>query len=169
MPEPAARSDPSAQGTPGLWARGGGWVVAQLLLAGLALVAAWIGPRLPTPVRRVSRLVGAPVLGLGALTLLLGTAGLGRNLTPFPMPKSDATLVQDGAYGYVRHPIYSGIVLGVIGWALLGGRWAGLLAALAVGVFFDAKASREEGWLIARFPEYPAYRRRVRKLIPYVY
>jgi protein-S-isoprenylcysteine O-methyltransferase Ste14 len=85
------------------------------------------------------------------------------------MPKSDATLIRDGPYAYVRHPIYSGIALGVLGWALVNGRWAGLLTALTVGLFFDVKASREEHWLTARFPEYVEYRRQVRKLLPFVY
>ena len=46
-------------------------------------------------------------------------------------------------------------------------RWL-LWAALLV-VFFDIKSRREEAWLAARFPAYADYRRRVRKLIPFIY
>ena len=42
--------------------------------------------------------------------------------------------------------------------------WAALLL-----VFFDIKSRREEAWLVARFPAYADYRRRVRKLIPFIY
>jgi protein-S-isoprenylcysteine O-methyltransferase Ste14 len=46
----------------------------------------------------------------------------------------------------------------------------GAHAALLLLPFFAAKARREETWLVARYPdEYPAYRRRVRRLIPWVY
>lgn len=38
-----------------------------------------------------------------------------------------------------------------------------------MAIFFDTKAGVEERWLTKRFPEYAAYRRRVRKLIPFVY
>jgi protein-S-isoprenylcysteine O-methyltransferase Ste14 len=169
MSEGVARSDGNTQATPGFWVRGGGWVAAQFPLIGLALVAARIGPALPGPVRRLARWVGIPLFGLGGLLFLLGAGQLGRNLTPFPMPKSDSTLIRDGVYGYVRHPIYGGGVLGVLGWALLNGRWAGLLAAMLVGIFFDIKATHEERWLTTRFPEYGAYRHQVHKLVPFIY
>jgi protein-S-isoprenylcysteine O-methyltransferase Ste14 len=169
MPDNTAPSDQGRTLALGAWARGGGWVAVQFPLVGLALLLARVGPPLPGQFRGVAWVVGGPTLGLGGLLFGLGILQLGRNLTPFPMPKPDAMLVRDGLYGYVRHPIYSGGVLGVLGWALLNGRWAGLLAALMVGVFFDAKASREERWLTARFPEYAAYQRQVPKLVPFLY
>lgn len=168
MADESARADHDQPPT-GVWVRGGGWVAIQLPVVGLALLAARVGPSLPVVIRGLTRAIGAPTLGLGGLLFMLGVAQLGRNLTPFPMPKPDTILIRDGPYGYVRHPIYSGIALGVLGWALVNGRWAGLLAALGVGVFFDAKASREERWLTARFPEYVAYRHQVRKLVPFFY
>ena len=36
-------------------------------------------------------------------------------------------------------------------------------------LLFDAKARREEAWLVEKFPSYAEYRRRVRKLVPFVY
>jgi protein-S-isoprenylcysteine O-methyltransferase Ste14 len=36
-------------------------------------------------------------------------------------------------------------------------------------LFLDLKSRREERWLCAKFPDYPAYQRRVRRLIPFVY
>lgn len=153
----------------GFWAHGGIWDLIQLPLVGLALLAARIGPMLPGPTRTVARAVGLLALGLGGVLFVPGLRQLGDDLTPFPEPKSGARLVRDGAYGFVRHPIYSGVVLGVFGWALVHHRWAGLLAALVVGLFFDAKARREERRLMARFPEYAAYRRQVCRLVPFLY
>jgi protein-S-isoprenylcysteine O-methyltransferase Ste14 len=47
--------------------------------------------------------------------------------------------------------------------------WATLGYAILLLVFVDLKSRREERWLMAKFPGYTAYRRRVRRLIPYVY
>ena len=55
---------------------------------------------------------------------------------------------------------------GMLGWALWNGRWTGLLATAVLFAFFDAKARHKERWLVEAFPEYPAYRQRVRRLIP---
>jgi protein-S-isoprenylcysteine O-methyltransferase Ste14 len=152
-----------------IWQRGGVWVLVQFPLIGLAVIGALIGPTMPGPVRRLGRSLGPPIGLLGLVLFVTGGANLGRNLTPFPMPKRGATLVKIGVYAVVRHPIYGGGVLITLGWALVRGRWAGLLLALIVGAFFDAKATREERWLTKWFPEYPAYRRQTRKLVPFVY
>jgi protein-S-isoprenylcysteine O-methyltransferase Ste14 len=94
---------------------------------------------------------------------------LGQNLTAVPHPKEDAHLVETGAYRVVRHPIYSGIVLGSVGFALFVNGGLTLLYALVIFLFFDAKSRREERWLAERYTDYTAYQQRVHKLIPYVY
>ena len=152
-----------------IWSRGGGWVIAQFPLGGAAVLAAMVGPRLPESTIDACRWIGAGLLGGGILLFLAGLGRLGRQLTPFPKPRPDATLVQTGAYGMVRHPLYGGAILAVLGWSLLHGRWAGLLASVLLAAFFDQKASREEQWLAGQFTEYAGYRQRVRKLIPWLY
>ena len=152
-----------------LWARGGAWVLAQFPLTALALVAARIGPTIPGAVLGPARWLGLGLFLGGGLLFLAGALTLGSELTPFPRPRDDAHLVQDGPYGLARHPIYGGGVIAIVGWALLNGGWLGLLAAAGMALFFDAKAGVEERWMMQRFPEYAAYRRRVRKLIPFVY
>jgi protein-S-isoprenylcysteine O-methyltransferase Ste14 len=69
----------------------------------------------------------------------------------------------------VRHPIYTGIVLGALGWALAWLSVAGAAYAALLAVFFDRKARREERWLRSRFPDYAAYAHRVRRFIPGIY
>jgi protein-S-isoprenylcysteine O-methyltransferase Ste14 len=157
------------QATDDIWARGGTWVLAQFPLTALALLAARIGPTLPATFAGPARAFGIGLGLLGGLLFLAGLLGLGRGLTPFPKPLPDATLVQTGAFGLARHPVYGGGVLAVAGWALLHGGMLGLIAAGALALFFDAKASREERWLVGRFPEYASYRQRVKKLIPFIY
>ncbi len=94
---------------------------------------------------------------------------LGRHLSPYPTPRRDAALVEHGAYRFVRHPIYGGVVLGAAGVSLADGNWPGLALAAALGALFWGKSGFEECRLLAHFPAYAAYRDRVRRrLIPWV-
>lgn len=149
--------------------RGGAWVAAQVPLLVAAAVAPQAGPRWPGALAAPSRLVGGALLVTGAYFILRGFRDLGRNLTPFPKPKADATLVRHGIYSVVRHPIYTGLIAASWGWSLASANTTRVLLALAVALFFDAKSRREEVWLTARYPEYPAYRDQVRKLLPGLY
>jgi protein-S-isoprenylcysteine O-methyltransferase Ste14 len=107
--------------------------------------------------------------GLGALLAFAGLFSLGRNLTAVPHPKDDAVFVERGAYRLVRHPIYSGIILGAVGWGLLTNSLLVLLLSAGLLLFLDIKSRREEQWLNAKFAEYAGYQQRVRKLIPFIY
>lgn len=93
---------------------------------------------------------------------------LGRN---WGMPMSlrqDHELVTSGPYSYVRHPIYTGIMLAMIGSALAVGLLWLLLFALYFAYFLFS-ARTEERMMLAQFPDtYPAYRRRTKMLIPFV-
>jgi len=113
---------------------------------------------------------GAAMLGLAATILLgKGLVDLGQSLTPLPYPRDDGQLVQSGVYGVVRHPIYSGVILGILAWGLYQLSVTHVAAAIAFLLFFDAKARREEQWLSEKYGEYAAYQQRVKKLIPWVY
>lgn len=100
---------------------------------------------------------------------LAGTVALGRNLTPFPKPSTHTQLVQGGIYGLMRHPLYTTVFCGSVGWALVWQSWPALVVSLLLAVFFDAKARREEHWLRQQFPDYAGYERRVRRFIPWIY
>ncbi len=103
---------------------------------------------------------------------VLSSAGglrLGPGLTPLPFPKEGAPLIQSGPYALVRHPIYSGLLIGSAGIALLASGWLTWIYAAALFLLLDFKTRREERWLSAKFPEYGSYQRRVRKLLPFLY
>ena len=106
---------------------------------------------------------------IGAALAVAGVGSLGRNLSALPYPPDHGELVIRGAYRLVRHPIYGGLILGVLGWSLYLRSWLVLGYALALFVLFDFKSRREESWLIERYPEYAAYCRRTDKLIPWLY
>ena len=149
--------------------RGGRWLLVQFPLVALAAVLGRLGPKLPATVAGVTRPLGLGLITIGATFFAAGLATLGRNLTPFPRPKDGATLVRTGPYRVVRNPVYLGGILMSLGNAVWHRRPLGLLGTAALLVFFDAKASREERWLDQRFPEYPAYRRQTKKLVPGLY
>lgn len=149
--------------------KGTGYVVAQFVLLVPALIAPLLGARSaawPVAVTVLGGLLAAAGLALvAAASVTLGQ----RNLSPFPKPKPEAALVQHGSFAVVRHPIYSGFVLLVLGWGLAWGSVVSLVGALVLLVFFDVKARREERWLAEMFAGYADYQQRVKKLIPFIY
>ena len=152
--------------------RGEYWVFAQV-----AIIVSFIAlPVYPVPALTLgpSTLYGlwtvAGVLGLLALVLIAkGLLDLGRSLTPLPHPRDDAQLVQAGVYSLVRHPLYSGLIVAALSWALYQRSLSHLAGAIVIFVFFNAKATLEETWLRQKYPEYDAYQQRVKKLIPWLY
>jgi protein-S-isoprenylcysteine O-methyltransferase Ste14 len=146
---------------PSLGRRGEGWVVAQVVLVALVVLAQLLGRGWPQSVAVVLLVAGVTIVALGIALFFAGVLALGRSLTPFPKPKEEASLNEGGAYGFVRHPMYGGVILAIAGWSLA--RTPVGLAITAVGaLFLELKSRREEAWLVARYPEYEAYRQRVR-------
>jgi protein-S-isoprenylcysteine O-methyltransferase Ste14 len=155
---------------PALGPRGEGWVGAQLALIaliGMAGVLVVAGPSGLPALPQVA--CGAIGIVAGGAVAIRGVRDLGSDLTLFPRPRVGATLVESGAYRYARHPIYSGIVLAGMGWALVAGSVPALLLTAVLLVLFDAKSRREEALLEDQLPDYGAYRRRTRRFVPGIY
>lgn len=151
-------------------ARGGWWVVAQLPLLVLAF---WVphrtGRAWPHLVPDAATGAGLLLIAIGVVMVAMAIRTLGPALTPFPRPLEYTMLRTGGIYALVRHPIYCGLLAVAWGWSLyLHSAW-GIAFDVLLFAFFDRKAAREERWLAERFPEYPAYRQRVKKLIPGLY
>jgi Putative protein-S-isoprenylcysteine methyltransferase len=150
--------------------------VAMLLLLPFVAIETWFfGPRLagsgatlwaPNPVSAAI----ADILAVAGLAIMLwARVILGRNWSAGVVLKEDHELIQRGPYAYVRHPIYSGVILLMLGFAVLQGRASAFVALLMVLVVLWLKAGQEEKLLISHFPtEYPAYRKRVKALIPFI-
>jgi protein-S-isoprenylcysteine O-methyltransferase Ste14 len=155
---------------PDLGPRGEGWVVAQFVLFGLIGLAGMLGPDWGEPWLAPGRALGAVLLAAGLLLVVLGLVQLRpANLTAVPHPRPGGWLVETGVYAIVRHPVYTGLIAAAIGWGLLRASAPALVLGLVLGLFFDLKARREERWLAAAYPGYAAYRRRVSKLVPFLY
>lgn len=81
--------------------------------------------------------------------------------------KAGHRLIRSGPYALARHPIYTGILVGMVGTAVAVGEVRGIVAALLVLLAYARKIPLEERWLLDQFgPEYERYRREVRALIP---
>ena len=93
---------------------------------------------------------------------------LGRNWGMPMSQKADPELVTTGPYEKVRHPIYSGIILGMVGTAIaVSPYW--LIAVAILGAYFLYSAVVEERNMARLFPAaYPPYKRATKMLIPYV-
>lgn len=150
-------------------ARGGLWVLAQLpllLLVLLAPVRFGAGHFVPGEAEQIAGVAGV-ISGLAVV--VWGFVSLGDALTPFPRPRDEAPLRREGAYRWMRHPIYAGAVLASLGWTLWWQWSIGLLPVLLLAIFFDRKASREETWLREKYRDYGDYARRVKKFLPGLY
>jgi protein-S-isoprenylcysteine O-methyltransferase Ste14 len=106
---------------------------------------------------------------LAVLVLALGTAiGLVRSgHTVIDHHRPSPCLVITGAFRYVRHPLYLGVMLTYFGLAVASGSLWALALLVLVFLFYDFIATYEESLLAVRFgPEYTEYRRRTGKWLP---
>jgi protein-S-isoprenylcysteine O-methyltransferase Ste14 len=112
--------------------------------------------------------IGAVVFASGIALAIWARVHLGRNWGMPMTQKAEPELVTSGPYRFVRHPIYSGLLAGLLGTALANSL-VGLIVVAILGAYFYYSASVEEKNLTATFPEtYPAYRARTKMLIPFV-
>lgn len=113
--------------------------------------------------------VGVVLFAAGVALAIWARVILGRNWGMPTTQRLEPELVTAGPYDLVRHPIYTGILLAIVGTSLVT-NLIGLGIALIVGVYFSWAARIEERNLSDTFPTaYPAYRARTKMLIPFVY
>lgn len=124
-------------------------------------------PGLPTA---WSAPVGMAAVAAGLLFTVWARLFLADNWSVSVIVRSNHELVHSGPYAWVRHPIYSGALLALLGTALTGGQWRGLIGVMLVAASLLYKIRLEERFLEDHFGE--AYRRycsKVRALVPLVY
>lgn len=120
---------------------------------------------MPWPVRAAGVLI---LLG-GVSLAATGYAALGGSHSPGTTPTSGARLVSSGIYARLRHPVYAGWCLAALGLALILGSLLGVGVAIAAVVYYDLRTREEDRLLLKRYPDYDAYRRRVKRFVPRVY
>jgi protein-S-isoprenylcysteine O-methyltransferase len=94
---------------------------------------------------------------------------LGANWSARPSIKQDHELVTSGPYRFVRHPIYTGILVAVLGSAFIN-QIRGLVIFVLLGAMFAYKVRVEERLMTQQFPDkYPEYKKKTKALIPFVW
>lgn len=112
-------------------------------------------------------LAGVALTAAGLTLALWARYHLGRNWSSQITLKEGHTLVCTGPCRYLRHPIYSGILLALVGTALTVGLYRALLGVALAWLAFLWKASKEDTWLASAFgEEFERQRRRAGRLLP---
>ena len=112
------------------------------------------------------KLLCAIAMIIGGFTIIISLFQLRNQLSPFPSPRQRHQLIQSGLFKYVRHPIYSGILFFVVGFAAFQESVFKLIISLLLGVLFYLKSNYEEKLLTKIYKEYKDYKRRTGKFLP---
>lgn len=112
--------------------------------------------------------IGLGFAVFGGIIITLALLQLNKNLSPFPTPKNNATLLENGMYKYSRHPIYSGIILLFLGYSLYQNSVYKLLISLLIVILFYLKSNYEEQRLEQKFPDYKNYKTKTGRFFPLI-
>jgi len=136
--------------------------VQALLLAGIVVV-----PRDDSwQLGQFVRVGGTGLVAVGVGVGLWAAARLGRGLTPSPLPNGAISLVSRGPYRWVRHPMYTAVMLLAVGVATRSGSWLVVAQTVALIVLFNVKARWEERRLVETFPDYTSYQATTPRFLP---
>lgn len=138
------------------------------ILAGIILQALGLDV-LPISSEPNLRTAGLIIYAIGLVAAIAARLQLGKNWSDIEKSyvKQDHELVARGLYRYVRHPIYAGDLLLLLGLELAVNSW-GVLGVLAVAAYARRQAIREERKLLETLPGYSQYLRRTSRFIPFV-
>ena len=136
--------------------------VQALLLVFLLFLDRKIGPQ----VHRFE-ILGRILEWLGIIGVLVCAASLRSSLTVVPIPKEDGQLSTTGLYRYVRHPMYSSVIIFALGIGLNSGSLIKYLLVLFLYLLFYAKSVYEERYLKLKYPGYEDYAKRIPRFIPF--
>jgi protein-S-isoprenylcysteine O-methyltransferase Ste14 len=115
------------------------------------------------------QVLGVALCGVGIAFAIWARMHLGRNWSGTPSIKEEHELVTSGPYRFVRHPIYTGMILALFGSALVtGALW--FIVFLFLTANFLYRIPVEERYMMQLFPnQYPEYRKRTKALIPFIW
>jgi protein-S-isoprenylcysteine O-methyltransferase Ste14 len=133
-------------------------------------------PKWPPPMNWIvvphvegTRLAGAAICIYGLFFTIWARRTLAGNWSSDVTFKQGHELIKTGPYRFVRHPIYTGLLIMSLGTAVENGQLHCWLSVPVTAVGFWIKLSQEERLLLRHFPnEYPAYRKQVKALVPFV-
>ena len=141
------------------------FVSVQLVLFGLY---AFMPSMLTFSVNRLGEIAGGLLALTGLVTILTAVYQIRRSLTPFPSPVKNGQLITSGLYRYIRHPIYSGIILAAAGYGLYTGDTIKIIIALLLWLLFYFKSKYEERMLMNFYDDYSRYSSRTYRFFPFL-
>jgi protein-S-isoprenylcysteine O-methyltransferase Ste14 len=112
---------------------------------------------------------GACIAVAGITFAIAGRYTLGKNWSAVVTIKKEHELVTKGVYRISRHPIYTGMLAGITGAAIIQGEVRGIIAILLFAAAAQIKIRTEEKFMRMIFKEYEEYSRQTKKLIPFIY
>ena len=115
------------------------------------------------------RLSGAAIFSFGLATALIGRLQLGENWSDLEESRilPGQSLTTGGIYRYIRHPIYSGDILLLVGLQLALNSW--LVIAIVIPLLIVVKQALAEEAMLARvYPNYDCYRKQTKRFIPFI-
>lgn len=151
-----------------------GWRLMRLTLLGVVFTLLLtdrlrFGPLAARFVPEISwiRWIGIALTVAGLVLCVWARQHLGEYWSDKVVLKVDHALIRSGPYAFLRHPIYSGVLLGIAGSALAIGEWRGLLALLVMTINYCVKARREDRILSGKFGDaFEEHKRRAGFLLP---
>ncbi len=142
-------------------------VTGVLLIRGSARTIPWNRSLLPHTLG--TGILADVLVAAGLLIAIWARLTLGGNWSARVTLKENHELIQRGPYRVVRHPIYSGILVMILGTAILVGQVSGFVALLLCCFGFCVKARQEEKLLTRHLPGYAEYRSRTKALVPFIW
>jgi protein-S-isoprenylcysteine O-methyltransferase Ste14 len=149
------------------------WVLLPIMVLGLLLgwLPAYTDRRdIGTVDGDVVRYLGLAIYIVGITLRLAPVFVLGRRFSGLVAIQEGHELVTGGLYRVIRHPSYLGLLLGLLGWALVFRSGIGVLVSLLLIPPIVARMNSEETLLESEFgQQYADYRRRTWRLLPFLY
>ena len=126
----------------------------------------WLGKRF-IPQSEAIAVIGAIITALGVALAIWARSTLGKNWSAAVTLKESHELIRSGPYARIRHPIYSGVILGLLGTALAIGEWRALIAVAVLFASYFIKSRKEEALLAREFgPAFQDHRSRTGMFFP---
>jgi protein-S-isoprenylcysteine O-methyltransferase Ste14 len=111
-------------------------------------------------------LIGDVLKGIGIVSILISAFSIRKSLTVMPIPKEHGQLAINGLYKYVRHPMYTSVLIFSLGLALSSGEIYKYMLVIGLTLLFYYKSVYEEKFLIRKYAGYDKYAKNTPRFVP---
>ena len=109
-----------------------------------------------------TKFLGLGVVSFGLILISISLITLGRNLSPFPIPREKGNLITNGIYSRIRHPMYFGLISISTGNCFINSSFMKVILTLLLMIVISIKIKIEEQYLLLRFANYSMYKTKVK-------